>query len=140
MKSKMQKRMASVALAALAAASPACVRGTPTEAGGAEPPPAGLPAQVRGLVIGGLVFPIAQFTLAPADRCNAPHWHAERDDMAASIGSLDTPESIICPAGFQFRVIPDPDPGGCGFGRVTDVRAVDAFVDRACYNAWDNLY
>jgi hypothetical protein len=132
--------MATLALAALSSALPACVRGTPTAPGAPEPRPSGIPARVTGLVIDGLVFPIVQFDQSSPDRCNAPHWHVHSTGTAASIGTLDTPDTIVCPAGFQFRVIPDPDPGACGFGRVADVRVVDAFVDRACYDAWDNLY
>jgi hypothetical protein len=125
-----------VALGVLAALSD-CGLGTPATPGVPQSSNEAL-VSLQGLIIDGLVYPSDQFQVVAPDRCDAPHWHAHRE--VASIGTLALLDSVACHDGYQFQTRTDPDPAGCGFGRVSEVRRVDAFVDAECWRRWDSFY
>lgn len=132
-------------LALTALLLPACGTATITPTAASSPPPAG-PATSRitldMLVIGGLAYPAGAFHIAQPDRCDAEHWHASKGGVVYSIGPIGSigtaanPSSIECHAGNRFPGLSDPDPGGCGYGRLKDVPATQVSVDLACFNEW----
>jgi hypothetical protein len=92
---------------------------------------------MRGLLLDGLVFPQTQFRLAEADVCDGPHWHM-RSNYVVSIGRLggEDPGILRCHEAGEFVSRTDPDPGRCGFGKVSQVLVVIREVPKACYDLW----
>jgi hypothetical protein len=94
------------------------------------------------LVIGGLAYPTGAFHDAPPDRCDASHWHARKGGVVysigpiGSIGSPGVPNSIACHEGNRFPSLSDPDPGGCGYGRVGSIPETNASVEVSCFDEW----
>jgi hypothetical protein len=90
--------------------------------------------RVNVLVLGTRVYPTSQFHAAPPDRCDAQHWHAS--GTVYSIGTAGALESVVCHDNYQFQPLSDPDPGSCGFGRVSDVLRTEMTVSAACWASW----
>jgi hypothetical protein len=95
--------------------------------------------EFRALIIEGNAYPLHQFHAAPPDRCQAEHWHASVPVRSiASTRTLTTfglLNILACHDG-AFPTRPDPDPGGCGFGKVGEV-PIDSFaVEVPC---WDRF-
>src|SRR5690606_7973869 len=89
---------------------------TPTDPTGV----AGPTVEVIVLLIDGEHFPAEQFIGAPADACDAAHYHA-RQPVASLEGTVITA---------------DPNPNGCGFGKVADVPTVTLQVPEATFEEW----
>ena len=73
------------------------------------------------LKIGGKYYPSGQFHKAGADACDSEHWHG--GSVFPIAGDPDGPDTGVGPV---FNVdyqksIGDPVPGGCGFGKVSEV-------------------
>jgi hypothetical protein len=88
----------------------------------------------RALLIDGHLYPSDQFRLANADVCDDFHWHKSRP--AVSIGMPAAGDTITCAPGSAVR--PDPAPGSCGFGRISDLPSTAWRTTNACYMAWQN--
>jgi hypothetical protein len=137
MKSRNAKKVAGRAVVGFAALGlvavlPACGKGGPGQPN--DMPETTRAVRVNVLVMGTLVYPTEQFHLAPPDRCDAPHWHAAREVF--SIGTAGALEAVVCHDGYQFQQASDPDPGGCGFGRVSEVTRLEMVVSAACWANW----
>jgi hypothetical protein len=95
--------------------------------------------EFRALIIDGNAYPLHQFHAAPADRCNAEHWHAH--GPVRSIGSarqystLGLLNVLTCHDG-AFPSRPDPDPGACGFRKVAEAGTNSFAVEVPC---WDRF-
>ena len=120
---------------------------TPAPAPTPTPFPTPEPRIVVGLVLDGYVFPLSQFKEAGPDACNEAHYHAV---VAISIGTVGVFDLIAChpslEGSFDFEATKrevvekkDPEPTGCGFGKVSQVRKISSPVSDACLANW-NLY
>lgn len=110
----------------------------PTEPG--APPPPAINGPIGALVLNGLAYPKHQFEIGSPHSCNARHWHAHRVvhsiGRVGTLGSLADRRAIACHPGNQFPGISDPDPGGCGFGRLGEVIEMDIYVEKSCSDAF----
>ena len=131
-----------ITLVASAVALPACGE-NPTQPSDDAPPFEVTQGPITSLVINGLVYPMRQFEEVPPDRCGAPHWHAHGVVYSlghvGTLGTLTDRRSIECHAGLQFPGTSDPDPGGCGFGRVSEVPRIEVWVSTACLRAFEGV-
>jgi hypothetical protein len=110
--------------------------------GGSRPTePGQLPPEARtfsAYVFNGMLFPSGQFHRMTADSCNADHLHANPGHPeVVSIARLDPTFPVMaCQQPSEQVRLRDPDPGGCGFGRVTEVPLVSSAVSQDCWNRW----
>jgi hypothetical protein len=108
---------------------------------------------VTGLVLGGHVFPQEQFKVAGPDSCNESHYHQMSLDIPLSIGTLGILDLIVCHPSLQTipytpwadyiregRQMRDPDPTGCGYGKVSEVSVVSNLISSGCYANWWDLW
>lgn len=72
------------------------------------------------LIINGQNFPALQFRVAPPDACNSSHYHADYE-----VSTVDLKNHIN-----------DPNPDGCGFGKVTDIIKKTISVPKAQADTW----
>jgi hypothetical protein len=124
------------------------------------PPPAPAPptTTIDGLVLDPLfpyVFPAAQFKVAGPDACSEAHYHSDNPSVY-SIGQLAGAfplfEVLAChpslekaPPDFsdtsrEVRVKTDPDRGGCGFGKVSEVRRFAWTITETCKANWESYW
>lgn len=72
------------------------------------------------LIIGGKNFPALQFRTAGSDKCDAPHYHSDFE-----VSSVDLATHLN-----------DPEPGGCGFGKVSEVVKKTVVVSQEQAQVW----
>jgi hypothetical protein len=95
--------------------------------------------EFRALIIDGNAYPLHQFHAAPPDRCQAEHWHAHapvRSIGSARIVTTFGALNILSCHDGAFPARPDPDPEGCGFGKVGEVPTGSYAVVVPC---WDRF-
>jgi hypothetical protein len=89
---------------------------------------------IRALVIEGQIYPSDQFDLASADRCDDFHWH-KHDGPALSIGTPAAGGNIVC-ATSNRATRTDPNPGACGFGKISELPSTEWRTTQECFRAW----